>query len=71
MFWPIMARIVDFPITVEHPCATTSRKRPPIQSINIFPVNSLHLEPLVDDRDHMRTHENYLWQLETTLHILN
>ena len=35
--------------TVEPLCATTSRKRLPIQNTKIFPAKALQLEPLVND----------------------
>ena len=34
---------------VEPPCATASRKRPPVQNSKNFPVKALRLETLVND----------------------
>ena len=44
--------IYDYDVTsakIEPLCATTSRKRPPIQNTKIFPAKALQLEPLVND----------------------
>lgn len=61
MFWQI--ENYQFSITVEHSWASTSRKRP-IQSINIFPVNSLHLELLVNE--HLSWTTATTWELFVT-----